>query len=240
MASNKFDKTSYKKCYESHPVLNVGGGTLVGGNCGTPVAKDADVYIALDSWSSKGKQQYPWNPPGSGPIHVSFSIKDQGIPEDPVEFEKMLVWLCNQLQQGKKVHVGCIGGHGRTGLVIVALLTHLMDEEDMITWVRKNYCDRAVESAQQVDFLVKKYGVKQAKSSSYHSGKNKIPMAKGTLPTSASFLPEPSESGYWQDKGYDVEIAKPITSSSTKTQIWGTSGNHAVKIRGNIWGRTQR
>jgi hypothetical protein len=60
---------------------------------------------------------------------------------------------------GKTVHVGCVGGHGRTGIVISAIVAELTGKKDAIQWVRKHYCKKAVESKAQVQFLMKHYGV---------------------------------------------------------------------------------
>jgi hypothetical protein len=80
------------------------------------------------------------------------------------------------LHDGKSIHVGCIGGHGRTGTVLTAIMAELTEKTDAIQWVRAHYCKKAVESEEQVDFLVKHYGVTTAKptktySSSIDSGK---------------------------------------------------------------------
>ena len=71
-------------------------------------------------------------------------------PANVTRFKKLVTWLCNQLQDGKTVHVGCIGGHGRTGTVISAIVAELLEEKDAIQWVRKHYCKKAVESKAQV------------------------------------------------------------------------------------------
>jgi hypothetical protein len=74
----------------------------------------------------------------------------------------MITWLCTQLHAGLKVHVGCIGGHGRTGTVFTAIIAEMTGEKDAIQYVRKYYCKRAVESREQIQFLMKHYGVNDA------------------------------------------------------------------------------
>ena len=80
------------------------------------------------------------------------------VPDDPAEFKKMVTWTLQQLDEGKKVHCGCIGGHGRTGTFLAALCAEA-GEKDAITYVRKNYCKKAVESTKQAEFLTKHFGV---------------------------------------------------------------------------------
>lgn len=144
------------KCFESHTALEVGAYKIYGGSCHTPAVK-ADLYLALDH-TSLGDSQ-PWD---VGPLRVSYRIQDQQAPKNTEKFKEMLRWICNQLQKGKKLHVGCIGGHGRTGLVLSALVATLTKNENPILYVRKNYCSKAVESEEQVDFLVKHFGVPPA------------------------------------------------------------------------------
>lgn len=153
------------KCYVSHPVLQLGGGTFYGGSCSSPVS-GCDVYVGLDYSMHRMAPQYPWNPPVvNAPIEVHYKITDMAAPSDPAEFWELINWLLGQLALGKKVHVGCIGGHGRTGTVLAALYAHITGEKDVIQWVRKNYCERAVESTSQIKFLMKYFGASSAPES---------------------------------------------------------------------------
>jgi len=144
------------RCYESHPSLKFGKGRLYGGSAAWPVRK-ADIYVSLQRGSTCGCTSDPWEPQSVVEIH--FGVSDMHAPEDVARFKKMIGWLAKQITHGKKVHVGCIGGHGRTGTVLSALVAVLLKEKDAIQWVRKHYCAKAVESTAQVDFLVKHYGV---------------------------------------------------------------------------------
>jgi hypothetical protein len=146
------------RCYESHPVLKLGKGKLAGGSASHPIVKDADVYVSLQSGSTSGYSADPWDPTGHV-VEVHFSISDMQSPSDVTRFKKMVTWLCNQLHDGKFVHVGCIGGHGRSGMLISAIVAEMQEKKDAIGWVRKHYCKKAVESKSQVQFLMKHYGV---------------------------------------------------------------------------------
>jgi protein-tyrosine phosphatase len=162
-AEDAFSGTNLSvRCYESHPKLKIGKGTLCGGSASWPVVKDADVYVALQSGSTSGKVSDPWDPPKV--VEVQYSIQDMHAPTNVSRFKKMITWVCNQLHEGKTVHVGCIGGHGRTGTVFAAIVAEALQEKDAIQFVRKHYCKKAVESKEQVKFLMKHYGVSEAQT----------------------------------------------------------------------------
>jgi hypothetical protein len=145
------------KCYESHKPLPVGEHVIYGGSASWPVVKDADIYISLQDGSTSGLISDPWD--ARHVIEIQHFINDGGVPKDPVRFGKMITWICNQLQKGKKVHVGCIGGHGRTGMVLSAVVAHATGEKNATEYVRKHYCKKAVESEKQVKFLQEHFGV---------------------------------------------------------------------------------
>lgn len=175
--------TNYVKCYHSHPALTIkltqgdllritntegwdANGVEVkmhGGSCLSPSVTDADVYIGFDS-GMKVPRVYPWNQ-ATGPVHTLFPIVDGSIPDNKAEFRKMIEWAAVQLIAGKKVHMGCIGGHGRTGMALAALVQYMTGNADAITYVRENYCKKAVESETQVEFLYKEYGINKVKGS---------------------------------------------------------------------------
>jgi hypothetical protein len=153
-------------CYKRHKPLIIsvpGGGSVVvyGGRASTPVIRDADVYCSLTGFSQPNiKAAYPWED-GPKPIIFTYEIADMRAPSDPVSFKKMISWFREQALAGKKIHVGCVGGHGRTGMVLAALVRELSGIVDAITYVRDNYCTKAVESEEQVRFLVEHFGVKE-------------------------------------------------------------------------------
>lgn len=167
--------SSFKRCFESHPPLKIGEYVIYGGSCSSPVVKDADIYVGLDYSIAKSSKSYPWNDGES----FLFHIQDMQAPSDPDQFKKLIEWLALQLIAGKKVHVGCIGGHGRTGTVLAALVQHMTGEVNAIEYVRENYCEKAVESQSQVSFLKTHFGIKEAKphkhfgASSYYGGPTK-------------------------------------------------------------------
>lgn len=166
--------TTVARCYESHPALIVGTAKIYGGSCYSPIITDADVYVGFDGGMKQTKCQYPWEPQ-STVVEFLYKITDMAAPSDANSFKKLIEYLMFQLADGKKVHCGCIGGHGRTGTVFAALVQAATGEKDAITFVRNHYCKKAVESAAQIDFLHKHFGITKVEGtkeswSSYSKG----------------------------------------------------------------------
>jgi hypothetical protein len=157
---NAKKKQPYQKCCHSHPVLKLGMGEIVGASCGQP--RDGyDIYIGLCHTMRFQHQDYPWNQTADPIVEFQYRITDGCAPGAPAEFKKMINWVADQLDDGKKIHVGCIGGHGRTGLFLAALVSLYEDlTDDPIKWVRENHCQKAVESESQLKFLKKHFGCK--------------------------------------------------------------------------------
>jgi hypothetical protein len=146
---------------------------VYGGSCLSPAVFDADVYIGFDHGMKLTAASWPWHA-DKGPVEVYFPVTDMHAPMDAVEFRNLVEWTAAQIKAGKKVHAGCIGGHGRTGTFFAALVAFMTGETDAITYVRKHYCQKAVESESQIKFLEKHYGVKPvagSKSRTYSTGK---------------------------------------------------------------------
>ncbi len=152
-------------CYTTHEPIEIGKGFLLGAACGSP-REGYDIYIGLDWGMEFNHQKFPWELNGKDDvIEVQYRITDGCAPKSPKQFKKMITWICSQLQDGKRVHVGCIGGHGRTGLVVAAIVREALGIKDAIKWTRKHHCKKAVETQSQVNFLHKHFGIKKAKGS---------------------------------------------------------------------------
>jgi hypothetical protein len=176
------------KCYESHPALKIGEYEIYGGSCSHPVVSDADIYVGLDYGMTYSAKAYPWN--GATRTEIYFPVTDMYAPSDPKEFHKMVCWLADRLHAGDKIHVGCIGGHGRTGTLFAALVKHMTGNENAIQYVRDNYCEKAVETAEQIQFLVKHYGIKSVKSTKKpYKGGSLFPVEKGSHGTGGTVYP---------------------------------------------------
>lgn len=169
----------YVRCTHRHPPLKMPGTDLViyGGSCIDPAVKDAEVYVGFDSGMRWTERHYPWKKGDE----VLFKIQDMNIPDKPEEFRKLVGWVKKQLDDGRKVHCGCIGGHGRTGTFLAALVSEY-GEPDAIKYVRDNYCEKAVESTAQVNFLHEQFNIVKAQGAK--SG--------GSKQTSMGFSSKPS------------------------------------------------
>lgn len=200
------------RCYESHPILKLGKGKLYGGSARFPVIKNADVYVVLQSGDLNGWQSDPWDEQEI--IEVQYAIRDMGVPGNVQRFKKLVTWLCNQLQKGKTVHVGCIGGHGRTGTVLSAVVAEALKKKDAIQYVRKHYCKKAVESKEQVKFLMKHYGVLTAEGAKEGLISKSFAEFAGSKPNQPLLVPSLSLAG----EAARVRVVKPEgVSTSTKS-----------------------
>jgi len=156
-----------ERCFHGHPALKLGatGLQIWGGSCSFPSVKDADVYIGFDGGMRLTERHYPW----TDGAEVLFRITDGSAPSEAAQFRKLVDWTLAQLQAGKKVHCGCVGGHGRTGTFLAALTCVAAGEPDAIAYVREHYCKKAVETKSQIDFLVKNFGIKPVEHASKHN-----------------------------------------------------------------------
>lgn len=151
--------TFNSSCSDHHkplPVMVDGVQRFIhGGNCNHPI-KGADVIIGFDS----GMRTQPGMFPFRHRYQLLYPIADMGIPANVAEFHNLIKWTIVQLSKERKVFCGCIGGHGRTGLFLAALVKETMGIEDAITYVRENYCHKVVESTKQTKFLHEQFGIK--------------------------------------------------------------------------------
>jgi len=178
----KSKSTDYSvSCWSKHPVYKIGKWEIVGGSC-TSNYPDVDVFIALDGGGRKGKRSYPWN----DGVDIYFKVADMGVPEDLSEFKNLLSYTATAMKKGKSVYVGCIGGHGRTGLFLAALTQVMIGDKDSITTVRENYCVKAVESTKQINWLHKHFGIKKVKESK--PSLSSVWGSKKTTASGSSFL----------------------------------------------------
>lgn len=200
------------RCYDSHPPLKIGNYRIYGGSCAYPVVHDADIYVGFDLSMAKNEMSYPWVAGES----FLFYIPDMGVPADRIGFKSLVEWIAKELENNLKVHIGCIGGHGRTGMVLAALVKHMTGNEDAITYVRKHYCQKAVESNAQVEFLYKEFGIKKTHGakefSSGHEAHN--PYAYPTKRTPANGKPN--------DPAPIRDIAK-VRPTQSPACIWGAN-----------------
>jgi len=119
----------------------------------------ADVGFYLDgSWAQSTMLCSPGFRPKFARYRPSkllvYPWPDLGVPREPARFKRALTWLLHQAAEGKRVEIGCVGGHGRTGSTLAALLIMQgMSPTAAVRKVRREYCDEAVETRSQVQML---------------------------------------------------------------------------------------
>ena len=112
--------------------------------------KDFDVLIPL-----AGASSWIWRKGFKGLV-LAYPMTDRGGVGGPWrEFLNMIIGL---LDEGKKILVYCMGGHGRTGTFLASLIALLEQPEDPIAEVRKRYCKDAVETEDQARAIFKLLG----------------------------------------------------------------------------------
>lgn len=88
------------------------------------------------------------------PPEIAIDWPDGGIP-DLVKSDWMRL-LQDLSEMDGKVLVHCMGGHGRTGTALAALLgLSKAVTKDPVKWLRKYYCEKVVETKAQFDYLKK-------------------------------------------------------------------------------------
>jgi len=221
--------TGYRRCYQDHSPMPLPGSDKVvyGGSCSSPVVDDADIHVGLDGSMKRTSRRFPWEPGDE----VYYPITDMEPPKDPPAFRKMIEWLKEQIDAGRKVHVGCIGGHGRTGTVFAALVS-LYGEADAIAYVRKHYCVKAVESQRQVAFLGSYFGVTPQLGHKESAHKPKTKPKTQTGPKD-SFEKEPRFPALIDD------VTLPPAPPKPKPKPEGRAARlyKSVPGCGSIWGR---
>jgi len=144
----------------SHKELTINKGILSGGK-DKEQQKKADLLILTERSDMRDyfliidseKELSEYNIFPKDKRIIIYPIVDGDIPDEDNGFLKMLSIMHEYLIEGKRVHVHCIGGHGRTGTVIACYMGIHMGIKTPIAWVRENYCERAIETKKQIAFI---------------------------------------------------------------------------------------
>ena len=92
-----------------------------------------------------------WEPTWSAEL---IEWEDFGLPADPERASAQIRAAFERARAGERVEVGCAGGLGRTGTVLACMATLAgVPPSEAVDWVRANYHRRAVETAEQADFV---------------------------------------------------------------------------------------
>lgn len=87
---------------------------------------------------------------------ITLKWADYDIPPVSFEFFKDLVRAMKTKKM--KVLIYCLAGHGRTGTGMAAILhaagfSKANPKANIVQWIRKKYCNRAIETNSQIDWL---------------------------------------------------------------------------------------
>lgn len=121
----------------------------------------ADVGLYLDgSWANLTLLCSPGFRPRFAQYRPSrllvYPWPDLGVPREPARFLRALRWALRQATEGKRVEIGCAGGHGRTGTTLAAMLIlQGMSPKRAAARIRKTYCHEAIESKGQMQMLLR-------------------------------------------------------------------------------------
>ena len=85
---------------------------------------------------------------------VAYPWPDLGVPREPARFTRALQWILHQAAQGKRVEIGCAGGHGRTGTTLATMLVlQGMSPKRAVQSIRRTYCHEAIETRSQMKMI---------------------------------------------------------------------------------------
>lgn len=115
------------------------------------------VYASSHSWKREENEVVPdlgiyldgcWTP---DTIAFHVGTPDYGIPKlKPWQVIHVANEGLRMARDGSVVEVGCIGGHGRTGMMLAIMVVVAtegkMTGDEAVAYVRANYCTKAVES----------------------------------------------------------------------------------------------
>lgn len=163
------EKKEQMPCTFSHAPLMIDSGKnqypIWGASCKKPILKEADIYISLDKDSPVFPFEQPWNENLKNQQHIRYFIEDFSVPKNIAQFDALVEYTQKKLFENKKIHAGCISAHGRTGMFLSALTQKIScdflqkNKISAIDYVRQNYCEKSVETLEQVFFLMIHYGV---------------------------------------------------------------------------------
>ena len=127
--------------WEADLIIDLGNNKI--GDGGQPFVKSLGKWIELEKYVIKKADV------------LKLNWTDQGVPPVGKEFWSAL-WAKVKDGGYKRVCVCCVGGHGRTGTLLAALLIVIGGYDDLaaVQFIHDNYCDQAVESQEQDKYLM--------------------------------------------------------------------------------------
>ena len=161
-----------KNCAHNEIKLAYGGGGIVRGLSGdvheAKLSELPGLNVFLASWALPEIYMYSncysdliQEPPKNRIIY--FPVADQHAPASKAEFALLMDVLLKEVNGGGQVNVSCVGGHGRTGLILAVLQGLLLGSKTPIQDIRSTYCKKAVESYAQECFIHDWLGLERPK-----------------------------------------------------------------------------
>ena len=88
--------------------------------------------------------------------YIIVNWSDMGVVP-LTDFSEIVAWCMTQIKHGEKLDIACVGGHGRTGTLLAGILVFQnYTADEAIDKVRKEHCNRAIETVAQ-EQLIKQY-----------------------------------------------------------------------------------
>ncbi len=225
---------SYSTC--THVLeIEVGNIVLIPASRSDALETSADIVVSLGvkidltnpvSWSGKKSDvTTALMVPEAEYLYINWP--DMDVPHRLTRpwWEAFMTWL-HSFEEPTTIVMHCHGGHGRTGTALAIILGLIYEEEgnfddiknleDIVKWVQTNYCDHAIETYSQVDYISKILGKEQKGWVKYTPPKPKsvhTPYYPPTSPTSPR-LPQQSNATLFDNQNYltGVLTGKPIGS----------------------------
>jgi hypothetical protein len=157
---------SYPTCSHFRDKIKVGTGTLLlseyryNNDISKEPVPDLGIYLA-ESWDRlfniitvRGKPQHFEMLQEASLLYPYLIVEwsdGQSLPEKQLSI--LVNGIISNLHEGKKVEIGCMGGHGRTGTLAACVIGKEMgwNARETIKYLRDTYCDEAVETRVQIE-----------------------------------------------------------------------------------------
>jgi hypothetical protein len=142
-------QATYTKCRHYHVPINVAEDVIIYPSSmnNNPRTEDTHINPDFGLYADTG-----WKPAWRNEFIV---FPDYSIPSFDIAIEQ-ITWAVEYAAEGAVVEIGCIGGHGRTGVILACMKvwgSHRDDKPisavDAVKWVRSNYCSHAIETKEQ-------------------------------------------------------------------------------------------
>lgn len=134
---------------------------IYAGSCLNPSSealKNANFFVGLDNIVLTDRDNFV-------PLHRIFHIDDNSVPQDVEAFKELIHEICTIMNEGRIPHIGCLGGKGRTGIVLSAIIQFFKSDilstmnVSAIDYVRLVYSEDAVENEKQEKFLQEHFNI---------------------------------------------------------------------------------